>query len=104
MEKIYSIKFSPKAKDDLEKIVEYISFSLEMPEIALKQRNRIIQKIKSLSTMPTSYRRFTTGRWKKINAYKMVVDYYVALYVVDEEKHVVMIHRIIYAKRNLDNL
>ena len=41
MNKLYSVVYSPKAKDDLKEIYTYIAFTLSVPTTAEKQINRI---------------------------------------------------------------
>lgn len=52
MNKLYSVVYSPKAKDDLKEIYTYIAFTLSVPTTAEKQINRIRKAIRSLDFMP----------------------------------------------------
>ena len=48
MNKLYSVVYSPKAKNDLKEIYTYIAFTLSVPTTAEKQINRIRKAILSL--------------------------------------------------------
>lgn len=52
MNKLYSVVYSPKAKDDLKEIYTYIPFTLSVPTTAEKQINRIRKAMRSLDFMP----------------------------------------------------
>lgn len=52
MNKLYSVVYSPKAKDDLKEIYTYIAFALSVPTTAVKQITRIRKAIRSLDFMP----------------------------------------------------
>ena len=54
MNKLYSVAYSPKAKNDLKEIYTYIAFTLSVPTTAEKQINRIRKAIRSLDFMPLS--------------------------------------------------
>ena len=50
--KEYQVNITPKAKDDMEEIYNYIAYSLLAPQAAMNQYNNIADAILSLSTMP----------------------------------------------------
>ena len=46
--KEYQVKITPKAKDDMEEIYNYIAYSLLAPQAAMNQYNNIADAILSL--------------------------------------------------------
>lgn len=100
----YTIHYFPTAKADLYDIHKYISFNLGVPETASKLIKKIMNKINSLEDMPTRYKKFEVNKWKNLNAYEFNVDNYKVIYTVYEDNHIVLIHNIIYSKRDFGSM
>ena len=86
----------PTARIDLGDMIDYLSeYS---PETALKQYDRVIDKINTLKEFPFMFEEYPIEvigfRYRR-----MVIDKYLVFYIVKEQ--VVEIHRIVYAKMNL---
>lgn len=101
----YNVKIMEKAEEDLSEIVTYISETLcnskaadSLLEEFLKEKNNIADNpyMYSLSPDPflqsEGYHRF------------IFKNNYVALYLIDDDKKLVSIMRIFYAKRDYGNL
>lgn len=91
--KNYKIKLLPTARIDLGDMIDYLSeYSLET---ALKQYDRVIDKINALKEFPFMCEEYPIEvmgfRYRR-----MVIDKYLVFYIVKEK--VVEIHRILYAK------
>lgn len=97
--KNYKIKLISTAVKDLDDIVDYLSkFS---PNSALKQYDRIIEKINTLRDFPEMCEEYKTS----LIGYKfrkMIVDNYLVFYVVKED--LVEIHRIINSRMNINKI
>lgn len=92
----------PIAEHDLADVVDYLAQFYE--STALRQYDRIVEKIKELPNFPEKYEAYMTGQY--LLAYRrMPVDNYLVFYVVLEDT--IEIHRILHGsrdiKRNLDN-
>lgn len=92
----------PVAAQDLADIVEYLAQFYE--STALRQYDRIVEKIKELPRFPEKYEAYSAGQYRL--AYRrMPVDSYLVFYVVLEDT--IEIHRILHGsrdiKRHLDN-
>lgn len=86
----------PRAAQDLEEIVEYLSgFYLS---VALDQYDRLVSKINEITSFPFRYPEYKTGRFK-LPYRRMVVDDYLVFYVVSDDE--IVIHRILHEKRNV---
>lgn len=99
----YKIIFSDNAKEDLLFIVKYIRDELLSPDIAEKQANRILAAIKTLDEMPMSCCLCEHKQWGAVGLRFLPVDNYLVFYIPDEEKKLVKIYRIIFAKRDIAN-
>lgn len=95
----YKIKLLITAVRDLDDIVQNLSqFS---SEVALRQYDRIIEKINLLKEFPKTCQEYKTT----IYGYKyrkLVVDNYLVFYIVKNE--VIEIHRIINSRMNIDKI
>lgn len=100
---IYEVKVSEQAERDLRGIFKYIAFELQSPENASGQLDRLEEHILSLDTMPERCRRYEKEPWKGRGLRILPVDYYVVLYIPNEEKKMVTILRVMYAGRDVDN-
>lgn len=94
--KRYKIKMLPTAKIDLADMIDYLSQFY--PNTAIKQYDRIIDKINALKEFPLMYEEYPIDimgfRYRR-----MVVDKYLVFYVVLEDT--IEIHRIINSKMDL---
>ena len=104
MSDIYSVIYSPKAKDDLEEIYCYIAFDLKAPEAAKGQINRIRKEIRSLDFMPSRYATVTGEPRKSMGMHKVPVDNFIIYYVVNNDNFTVTIIRIFYSGRNIEKI
>ena len=100
---IYEVELSEQADSDLRGIFEYISFELQSPKNASGQLDRLEEQILSLDTMPERYRKYEKEPWKSRGLRVLPVDNYVVLYILDSDKKVVTILRVMYAGRDIDN-
>lgn len=99
---IYEVEVSERAENDLRGIFEYIAFELQSPENASGQLDRLEGQILSLDTMPERYRLYEKEPWKSRGLRVLPVDNYVVFYILDSDKKVVTILRVMYAGRDID--
>jgi len=100
---IYEVEVSEQADSDLRGIFKYIAFELQSPENANGQLDRLEEQILSLDTMPERYRKYEKEPWKSRGLHVLPVDNYVVLYILDSDKKVVTILRVMYVGRDIDN-
>ena len=97
----YQIFYTNSARQDLKNIYRYISESLVEPEIAAKLTDKIMKAIRSLDEMPQRYRLFEEEPWHSRGLRILPVNNYPVFYLLDDEKTVVTILRIIYGGRDI---
>ena len=100
----YSLKFTPKASEDLEQIYSYISGKL-FAEIAaddlLVRIESTVMRLKDFSYSCS----FVLDEPLKNRGYrKLVIDSYIAFYLVDEMEKQVVIMRVLYGAKNYQNV
>ncbi len=95
---IYSVSITKQAEDDLRRIYTYIAVSLQSPENASAQLERLEDKIESLDNLP---KRFPVYK-KEIRF--MPVDNYLVFYTADDSSEDVSVLRVMYCRRDYNNL
>ena len=97
----YQIFYTNSARQDLKNIYRYISDDLVEPEIAAKLTDKIMKAIRSLDEMPQRYRLFEEEPWHSRGLRILPVNNYLVFYLLDDEKTVVTILRIIDGGRHI---
>lgn len=103
-EKIYSLKFTPKASEDLEYIFIYISRNLFAEIAADNLLERIESSIMRLKNFPYSCSLVMDEPLKNRGYRKLIVDNYIAFYLVNEPEKQVVIMRILYGAQNYQEI
>jgi plasmid stabilization system protein ParE len=98
--KTYDVVVTPKADNDLGEIFEYIAVALRAPETAGKLVTRLYISMQALSTAPFRCPLAKDSYLAKQGFRMLIADNYIAFYVVEEKLSRVIIHRVIYAKRD----
>ncbi len=93
---IYKIKLTMRAKNDYKRIIRYIKFNLNEPIIAEKYAILIKDKINSLESYPHKFEIIESKLIKQNDIRKMIINNYIVLYKITEQKKEVVILRILY--------
>lgn len=101
---MYKLEYLPIALQDIVEIVNYISHTLKNQESASNLAESFIEKAESLLIFPYKNPVCQLIRPLKYEYRKILVENYIMFYRVDEEKKLVTIARVIYAKRDFSNL
>ena len=101
---MYKLVYLPSARQDMIEIMRYISLQLKNPSAAHRLANKLIEAGESILGFPYSNPAYVPIRPLKREYRKLLVQNYLMLYRVDEEKKLVTIVRVIYAKRDYDLL
>jgi len=99
---LFKVRLSEEAKQDLKEIVLYLNDFSAL--IASKYYKMIKQKLKELRELPTWYSFARPERLKEQGVRWTFVRNYIIFFTVDEAKKEVRVRRILYAKRNFDDL
>lgn len=97
---MYELNFLPLAKDDLCEIAHYISHELSNPAAAAKLSEELIDVAESLRRFPYSGQAYFPIRPLHRNYRRVLVKNYFIFYYINEEKHLITIARVIYARRS----
>ena len=97
----YEVFLYPKAYRDIEEIYSYIESAKLEPSIAKGQTERIWEAIESLGNYPFSHQKRLEGRYADKGYRQLIIDNYIAIYRVDDDKKRVYVVTVQYAGRNL---
>jgi addiction module RelE/StbE family toxin len=98
--KKYSIKIFSEAASDFDEIVDYLATLSE--QAALKYYDLIVDEISTLATMPERYSLVKDTQLRLRGYRKLLIKNYIVFYVINGND--VEIRRILYAKRQYENL
>jgi toxin ParE1/3/4 len=96
MEPMRRIVMLPRAVQDLEDVVDYLSQFYA--STGIKQYDRIVSKIQELPPFPHKYEEYGAGHYR-FSYRRMVVDDYLVFYAVLD--NAIEIHRILHGKRDI---
>jgi len=100
----YKLKFTPIAYEDLDQIFDYIASELKADNAAHHLMNDIEEKITRLKTFPYSCELVKDEALKEKGYRKLIIDNYIAFYIVNEKEKLVIIMRIIYGARQYEKI
>jgi len=96
----FKVVVTSDADRDMDEIFTYVSASLQEPDTALGLAERIYAALNSLSNMPERYPLSRDTFLAKQGFRLLPIENYLAFYVVDKAAMRVIIHRVLYGKRN----
>lgn len=101
MNKTYEISYLSVARKDIFDIMLYIADQLHAPESALRIVDAIDGAVEQLATFPYAYPVYRLIR-PLLTEYRMIpVENYNVFYTILENKKIVEIHRVLYAKMDI---
>ena len=102
--KRYLLKITSVARDDLDKIYNYITKDLYNVTAAENLLNKIENSFMRLKDFPFSCN-FVDDQILKEKGYrKLIVDNYIGFYIVDEVKEEVVIMRVLYGRQKYQDI
>jgi len=99
---IYDVDISEQAEMDLRNIYVYIAAELQARENADGQLERIEDAIYKLDQFPERFQLYDEEPWKSKGVRVLVVDNYIALYVIDYDNTLVTVIRVMYGGRDVN--
>ena len=101
---MYKLEYLPVARKDMIEIVRYISRELCNPAAANQLALEMIDAGNSILKFPYAHPAYIPIRPLKREYRKLLVRNYMMFYWVDEAKKLVIVARVIYAKRAYERL
>ncbi len=96
----YRVFMTRNADDDLKSISLYIRDELKEPGVAVKLAEKIKVAVMSLATFPLRHNLVADEYLAAQGFRKIVIDNYIAFYIVSEKEQTVTVVRVLYGKRD----
>lgn len=100
----YQYRFTGKAEADLDDIVSYIAVELANPTAARKLIDRLQKTIDEARRFPESGSIVVNDYIPKAEVRKKIVENYIVYYLPDPYEKMITILRIVYGRRNMDEI
>lgn len=102
-DKVYFVKITTQADEQLQAIVKYIASDLKAPKAALRLLDEIENATSSLSEFPHRVALTEEEPWRSLGIHKMPVKNFLVYFWIDEENSKVQVTAVIYGKRDQIN-
>ena len=100
----YKVIIELPAQRDLQGLLRYITDTLKEPVIARRIYTSIKEQITTLNKMPLRNSIVQEQLYAAMGVRKLLVENYIAFYIIDEAKCEVHILRILYNRREWQNI
>ena len=100
----YDVRHSDPAIEDLSDILRHFIEVKKEPQTALSLLDAIDEKVGSLSAMPHRCPLVRDEFLRSLGYRLLVVGNYIAFFTIDESQRVVNIERVLYARRDWQNI
>lgn len=100
----YKVSISEQAEKDLNDIYSYIYYELKSKISADRISQRLRNAMVGLSEMPKRFHVCPLEPWFSRGVRSVPVGNYSVFYFVNDDKNDVLITRVVYGKRNMENL
>ncbi len=100
MDKEYKVHITKIALEHMEDIKQYIAYQLSAPQAAKNLILLMREAILSLKTMPLRNPLVDIEKWNQQGIRRMIVNNFFIYYWINEEKNLVYVTAVIYAKRD----
>lgn len=97
----YRVELSQTAQGDILNIVQYIQTELREPQIAGKLYGLLKRQIRSLASLPERNAIVDIPKIRELGLRRMLVKNYSVFYLVDNDRRVVRIVRVMYSGRDV---
>ena len=97
--KQYDVKITDQALTDMEMIYDYIVDTLNAPIAAMRQYNRIAERIKSLGNFPYRCHLFDSEPERSMGLCQLLIDNYSIIYMVTN--NIVTVLRVLYSASDI---
>lgn len=104
MECKYSYRFTEKAEQDFDEILRYISVDLANPTAAQNLGRKMFEQIDVVRAFPDSGAPVDNEFLSDKSVRKLLVDNYIIYYKAHYDEKIISVIRIVYGKRNLDEI
>ena len=97
----YNVEFSEQGNHDFDEIIRYINDELLSPQAAQKFFSAVNEKLLLLQNFPYLYPLYRDGKFLNEEFRFVTIGNYLMFYLVDDDKAIVSIARILYGRRDI---
>ncbi len=100
----FTYRFTKVAEADIDETLSYITNRLGNPDAATDFADELEEKLGKLCKSPKTGKLVENEFLVRRDVRRILVKNYIAYYVVDERSHSIVILRVVYGRRNQDNI
>ena len=97
----YKVRLNQQAFREINDIFAYIALEKLSPENAKGQTDRIWEALKKLEIFPQSHQERTEGKYAGKRYRQLLIDNYIAIFIIDESNKTVYVVTVQYQGRNI---
>ena len=97
---IYEIEFTEDCRDEIREIYKYISENLVADQAAKNLMRKMRDSVNALADNPKLYRKIEKKDKVENDYRRLIINNFVILYTINEEKKIVYIAHMYYGRRN----
>ena len=96
----YKVEFTNESVEEIKDIYEYISKNLIAKNAAQELMKKIRKSIMNLERLPKIYMKVRTKEKGRREFRRIVINNYIVLYTVDEDKRIIYISHMYYGRKD----
>ncbi len=100
MDKIYNVKVTSQAEDQIQEIMHYIAYELKAPDAALHLLDALEDSFTSLAKFPQRVILVEDEPWHTNGIRRLPVKNFLVYFWIDEDNMRVQVTAVIYGKRD----
>lgn len=100
MEKLYTVKTTSQAEEQIQEIIHYIAHELKAPDAALHLLDTLEASFVSLTQFPQRVALVEEEPWRNNGIHRLPVKNFLVYFWIDEDNMNVQVTAVIYDKRD----
>lgn len=100
MNKVYTVKITPLAEEQMQEIISYIAHELKAPDTALHFLDILEDSFTSLAHFPQRVSLIDEEPWHTKGIHRLPVKNFLVYFWIDENNMTVQVTAVIYGKRD----
>lgn len=101
---MYKLEFLPIAKEDMDKIIYYVTNTLKNTKAARKLAKAFIDGANSILEFPYGSSKYLSSNKLKKEYRSIKISNFLMFYIIDENQKTITIVRVLYKKMNITNI
>ena len=101
---MYRVTITLPAENDLRSAISYIADELKNPLAAQRLLGKVEKIVGTLSSMPLRHDLVSDEYLRQLGIRSIPIDNYLVFYIVRDEEETVVVVRILYARRDWQNI